>query len=188
MFLPDYLMKTFDKTKIGNRPLITSSGNLFEIITQNNNKSNVTNPLFIFSLILTCVVFMSFSKNNSVKKFVQGFDGFIFFNTGLMGILILIMWFGTDHLMCSNNYNLIWAWPTHTIAAFYMNRPKKLAKNYFKIVALINILLLSIWFFLPQHMNISLIPLILLLIFRSAVIGLKKNNPAQNGKYPIYQI
>ncbi len=187
MFLPDYLMKTFDKTKIGNRPLISSSGNLFAITPQNNHKSIVTNPLFIFSFILLCIVFMRFSKNNSIQKFVHGFDGFIFFITGLMGILMLIMWFGTDHLMCSNNYNLIWAWPTHTIAAFYVNSPKNHVKKYFKIVAIINTLLLFVWFFLPQHMNISLIPFILLLIFRSAIIGFKYlNNPAQNGKYPIY--
>ncbi len=173
MFLPDYLMKTFDKTKIGNMPLVSSSQNLYATIPQNNHKNIVTNPFFVFSVLLLCISFMSFSKKLSIQKFVQGFDGFIFFITGLMGILIIFMWFGTEHLMCSSNYNLLWAWPTHTIAAFYVNSQKYQAKNYFKIIAVINTLLLFAWFFLPQHMNISFIPFILLLIFRSIIIGFK---------------
>ena len=189
MFLPDYLMKTFDRTKIGNMPLVSSSKNLYTIIPQNDHKSIVTNPFFIFSVLLLSILVMSFSKNNSIQKFVQGFDGFIFFITGLLGILIIFMWFGTDHLMCRNNYNLLWTWPTHTIAAFYINSRKYRAKNYFKIIAISNTILLFAWFFLPQHMNISLIPFILLLIFRSVMIGFKnKNNSVPNGKYPIYHI
>ncbi len=173
MFLPDYLMKTFDKTKLGNMPLVSFSQNLYATVPQNNHKNIVTNPFFIFSVLLLCIAFMSFSKKKSIQKFVQGFDGFMFFITGLMGILILFMWFGTEHLMCSSNYNLLWAWPTHTIAAFYVNSQKYQAKNYFKIIAVINTLLLFAWFFLPQHMNISFIPFILLLIFRSIIIGFK---------------
>jgi hypothetical protein len=173
MFLPDYLMKTFDKTKLGNMPLVSFSQNLYATVPQNNHKNIVTNPFFIFSVLLLCIAFMSFSKKKSIQKFVQGFDGFMFFITGLMGILILFMWFGTEHLMCSSNYNLLWAWPTHTIAAFYVNSQKYQAKNYFKIIAVINTLLLFAWFFLPQHMNISFIPFILLLIFRSVIIGFK---------------
>jgi hypothetical protein len=104
---------------------------------------------------------------------VYGFDGFIFFITGLVGILILFMWFGTDHVMCRNNYNLLWALPTHAITAFYIHSKKRSIANYFKLTTIINSALLLAWFFLPQHMNTSLIPFIMLLIFRSAMAGYK---------------
>ena len=38
--------------------------------------------------------------------------------TGLLGILIIIMWFGTDHQGCGNNLNVLWCLPTNIILAF----------------------------------------------------------------------
>lgn len=173
MFLPDYLMKTFDSSKIDGRPLVASSKNLYAISPANNHSRFVAQPGFIFGILFLIIAGLSFSKNNSVQKFMYGFDGFIFFITGLLGFLILFMWFGTDHIMCKNNYNLLWAWPTHVVSAFYINSRKHNAVIYFKITAIINSVLLLAWFFLPQHMNLSIAPFILLLILRSAIAGFK---------------
>jgi len=170
MFLPEYLMKTLDKTKIGRTPVVQASYNLYLTTPQNKSKNYLTHPEIIFSLLFLLIVFLSFSKNISVQKFIQNFDAFIFFIIGVSGILILFMWFGTDHLMCRNNYNLLWAWPLHTIAAFYTHSKKSSAKNYFTLTAIVNIALLLLWFFLPQHLNISFIPVVMLLIFRSVMI------------------
>jgi hypothetical protein len=177
MFLPDYLMKTFDQSTIEHRPLVASRKNLYAVSLGNKHVDFITHPGFIFSLLFLIVVGLSFSKNISVQRFIYGFDGFLFFITGLIGVLILFMWFGTDHIMCRNNYNLLWALPTHAIAAFYIHTKKRDAANYFKLATIINFALLLAWFFLPQHMNTSLIPFIMLLIFRSAIAGynMKKN-------------
>ncbi len=174
MFLPEYLMKTLDHTKTGTTPVVLSSQNLYATSPQNSKKNFLTHPEFLFSVLFLVIVMLSFSKNHSIQKIICNFDGIIFFITGFMGILILIMWFGTDHIMCSNNLNLLWAWPTHTIAALYIYNRKSIVKNYFKLAALVNAVLLISWFFLPQHMNISFIPIVMLLIFRSAVIGYKR--------------
>ncbi|MEO6330461.1 MAG: DUF4105 domain-containing protein [Ginsengibacter sp.] len=176
MFLPDYLMKTFDNTKIGNTSLVLSSQNLYATSPQNIGKNYITHPEFIFSVLLVVIVLLSFSKKASVEKFIYYFDSLLFLSTGLLGILILIMWFGTDHIMCRDNYNLLWAWPTHAIAAFYINGNKSAAKNYFKLTAFISSILLLVWFFLPQHMNISMIPVVMLLIFRSGMIVYNRKN------------
>jgi hypothetical protein len=173
MFLPDYLMKTFDNTKIGSAPLVASSKNLYQISLEGKHTNVVAHPAFIFSVLFLVIVALSFSKNNSVQKFIYGFDGFIFFITGFLGALILFMWFGTDHAMCKSNYNLLWAWPTHVISAFYINSRKRNTYIYFKITAIINSALLLTWFLLPQHMNTALIPFVMLLVFRSAVAGFK---------------
>ena len=173
MFLPDYLMKTFDNTRIGHTPLVAFSKNLYPISLQSKRNNFATHPAFIFSILFLLIVVLSFSKNNSIQKFIYGFDGFIFFITGLLGVIMLFMWFGTDHTMCKSNYNLLWAWPTHVIFAFYINSRKRNAAIYFKLTAMINSVLLLTWFLLPQHMNTSLIPFVMLLIFRSAIAGYK---------------
>lgn len=178
MFLPGYLMKTLDRSKIGSTAIVLSSKNLYATSAKKNNKNFLTHPEFAFSIFFLIIVLLSFLKSNSIQKFLYSLDGFIFFVIGLTGILILFMWFGTDHKMCSNNFNLLWAWPTHAVAAFFINSRNARLKNYFKLTALVNSLLLLSWFFLPQHMNTSFIPVVMLLIFRSAIIAYKQQRIA----------
>jgi Domain of unknown function (DUF4105) len=167
MFLPDYLMKSFDNTTIGNRRLVQDKHHLFDSALPPQKINITAHPFFIFSCTFLLIVLLGFSKNTLVTRLLNAFDGFIFFITGVMGILLLFMWFGTDHIMCKDNFNLLWAWPTNAVAAFYIHSEKPRARKYFMIYAVFNLVLLACWFFLPQHMNPSLMPLIAILIFRS---------------------
>jgi len=169
MFLPDYLMKTFDSSTIEARPLVAEKHSLFKINYSPIEKDNLTHPLFIFTCLFVLIALLSYSKNIFIQKFLSAFDGFLFFIIGLLGILLVFMWFGTDHIMCRNNYNLLWAWPTNIVAAFYIHSKRSWAKKYFILYAVFNLILLGFWFFLPQHMNPALIPIILILILRSFI-------------------
>jgi hypothetical protein len=171
MFLPDYLLKGFDSARIGNRPAVVSKSNVYDLQPEKVQKNFFISPFFIFSLLLAVIIFMSSSKNNSFQKFLYGFDGFIFFMAGFSGLLILFMWFCTDHVMCRNNYNLLWALPTHAVMAFFIHGKKGWARKYFIVTAVINSLVLIAWFFLPQQMNSAFIPIVLLLIVRSIAYG-----------------
>lgn len=166
MFLPDYLMKTFDSTTIDSRKLVEKKNIILNQNISEAGYSFITNPIFIFTSFFVLIALLSFSKNTLIKRFFISLDGFLFFMTGVLGFLLLFMWFGTDHLMCKSNYNLLWAWPTNAIAAFYIHSKKKKAKLYFRIYSFFNLVVLADWFFLPQHMNPSLIPIIALLIYR----------------------
>ncbi len=167
MFLPDYLLETFDSTTIDSRPLVADKHQLLELNLPAVTINYFSHPVFIFSCFFLLIVFLSFSKNPFLKKILIAFDGFMFFITGLLGILLLFMWFGTDHVMCKDNFNLLWAWPTNSIAAFYIHSKKRPGTKYFMIYAIFNLILFGCWFFLPQHMNPALIPIIAILIFRS---------------------
>lgn len=175
MFLPDYLMKSFDNASIGTRPLVAEKDQLTKVDYSKINKENLLHPFFIFLCLFVLIAFLSFSKNVSIQKVVFGFDAFLVFVTGFLGVLILFMWFGTDHLMCKDNYNLLWAWPANFFAAFFIHSRKRWAQIYFLIYAIFLILVLCVWFFLPQHFNVSLIPVILILILRSFIYISKKS-------------
>lgn len=176
MFLPDYLLKGFDSATIGGRPVVISKNILIDIAGVKEQSNFFTSPLFIFSLLFVIVILLSVSKNNSIQKLLYGFDGFIFFIAGFSGILILFMWFGTDHIVCQNNYNLLWTWPTHFVMAFFIHSRKNWPKIYFSITAVAQMLVLFVWFFLPQQMNPAFIPIVLLLIFRSIVYAKQPGN------------
>jgi hypothetical protein len=77
------------------------------------------------------------------------------------------MWFGTDHKTTVNNYNLLWALPTHAVMAFYVHSKKTWVKKYFRIICYLTLALALTWFLLPQQMNKALLPILLLIMFRS---------------------
>ncbi len=167
-FLPDNLMKAVDSSN----HLVLSKENLYPIDNSSNTKPLFFTPTIAFTLLLLFVIGLGFYQNNFIQNILNGFYGLFFYLTGLLGCILLFMWFGTNHAMCKNNFNLLWAWPTHAIMAFFINSKKKWVKRYFLLTAIGLILVLITWFFLPQQMNSSLIALLLLLIY----ICIKKLN------------
>ena len=166
MFLPDYLMLAFDSATVGQRQLVREKHKLIDLDTDAKKRDFLTDPITIFTAIFLIVIFLSFSKKAIIKRILIALDGFLLFMTGLLGILIIFMWIGTDHLMTKDNYNLLWAWPTNVIAAFYIHSKKSSATKYLFLYALFSLLLLVCWFFIPQHLNPALMPVIGILIFR----------------------
>ena len=172
-FLPDNLMKSLDSSNTDHN-LVLSKTNLYTVIKEKNQVYFPT-PLVFFSLIFFIVVMIGFGRSSAARSFLLGFDGIFFFLTGLLGIILIFMWTATDHIMCKNNFNLLWAWPTHTLLAFFINSKKSWVKRYFKVTAVVLGLLLLAWFFLPQQMNYALIPVVLLMIWRSFSRSIVRN-------------
>lgn len=181
MFLPDNLMMAFDSATIGATPLVKDKDVIYKNKYVPHKHNNVTGPLFIFSCLFVLIAFLSFSNSKRMERFLAGLDGVLFFINGLIGVILLFMWFATDHYMTKDNYNLLWAWPVNIIAAFFVHSPRRWPRVYFIVFALAQILLLSLWFFLPQKLNIALIPLNGILIFRCFLYNpLNKRMNARN--------
>lgn len=169
-FLPDNLMISLDSAAT---PLVLTHQDLYTVNTE-DVKGTLLTPLNIFIALLLIITAISFAKNKFAKGFITGFDFLFFFLTGLLGIILLLMWFATDHSMTKQNLNLLWAFPTHTVAAFFISSKKAWAKKYFMFTAVAMVVVLLAWFFLPQQLNTALMPLVLLLLYRSAVKGFAK--------------
>ena len=176
-FLPENLMKALDSTK--NTTIVSTSKNLY-VLGETNNKSSLFTPLVLFSLFLLVFVFLSFFKNKNALNILSLLDSFLFFTVGLLGIILVLMWVGTDHIMTKNNYNLLFAWPMHIVYAFFMHKNTKRVKTYSLLVAVFLILFLCCWFFVAQKMNNALLPLIVLMIWRVGSSTIKANNFRKN--------
>lgn len=166
MFLPDYLLKGFDSAVVGNHSLVSPPQTILQMPSPLNEKPFFT-PEIVFSLLLVIVVSLSFIPSKWAIVSLRVFDFLFFFILGLAGLLVLFMWFGTDHKVCQDNFNLLWALPTNVLMAFFVHSKKQWVKSYFQIIFWITIVLALTWFFLPQQMNNALIPILLLVIFRS---------------------
>jgi hypothetical protein len=166
MFLPDYLLKGFDSAIVNNQPLVAPPQTILQMPSPLKDRSFFA-PAVAFSLLLVLIVVISFVKLTWARSAIGVFDFLFFFILGLAGFLLLFMWFGTDHAVCQNNYNLFWALPTNLVMAFFVHSKKDWVRKYFSIVCWLTIALAVTWFFLPQQMNNALLPVILLIIFRS---------------------
>jgi hypothetical protein len=169
-FLPDNLMYALDSTR---NVKITDAPHQAYVVTAKENKGSWFTPTVLFSMILCFFILLSLSKNRYILGILHKLDLLLFLLTGLFGILLIFMWIGTDHTMTKNNYNLLWALPFHAIYAFVMNRNTVRVRMYSLLTAIFLILVLCCWFFLAQQMNNALIPLVLLLIYRSAARGIE---------------
>jgi len=166
MFLPDYLMKGLDNTDNDGKPIVVSKKTILDLPSPIEPSSNYA-PLItigLFSLLYSSLYWLSRKKKNTYKIL----DSFLFFMTGLLGILLLVMWTMTDHTVCKNNWNIMWAIPTNIIVAFLNQKIRSWLPKYFLLCFIVSIVLVGGWFWLPQSFNIALLPLVLLLTYRYA--------------------
>ena len=168
MFLPEFFMKGLNYATDSSQPFVKE----FKII-YTGNKQQITSwkymPLAVTALSCLFLFFISALKNKWAKAVIKFVDILLLYITGLIGVLLLFMWFATDHTVCKNNLNIAWALPTNFIVAFFIIKKPAWLSTYFFIATLINALLLASWFWLPQQINIALLPVVLYLLNRYVV-------------------
>ena len=167
MFLPDYLYKGFDSAGIGSKPLVKEKRPVYNPPAATTVQKPFFTPFIAFAAGLAVFIILSLVKQKWSNRLLRLLDFLLFFSTGLLGMVLVVMWTGTDHVLCRNNYNLLWAPPLHAIAAFFLNSRKKIMNQYMALCVIVYALLLAFWVILPQELNKDLVPLILLLIWRS---------------------
>lgn len=168
MFLPDYIESSFDHATINGQPLVTNKISTFEPEAQ--EVTGPPHPLIVFGIFLLITIGISVLdwQRGKVSKW---FDVPFFTVLGLLGILLILLWTATDHRAAANNFNILWALPTHLIVWGLLKRnPSNFVRKYFLIVAGISAVLLLVWFILPQQLNLFLIPVVASILIRSFII------------------
>ncbi len=136
MFLPDFLSKgllgaSVNGQKVSTQPVTMLHGGPEPIIG--------TNQPMVLTVVLALLTILGLSVGQ--LKILGRVMSFILLTaTGLLGCLILVMWFGTNHQTCANNFNLLWLLPTNLILAF--SKPKGRGKYSLMAIAFIFITLL----------------------------------------------
>ena len=97
-------------------------------------RKDLSHAIMVTTLLLVVGLLLTFARSKTFQKIANVFDITYFLILGLMGCFMLFMWFGTDHELCRDNYNLLWALPTHLIAVFYVQKKchvyKKILRSY----------------------------------------------------------
>lgn len=159
MFLPDYLRDGLAKATInGNR--VTTDPEL--LVPGSFYKPAGFNWMLLLTLVLAglTIIGLTYAPLHVLGKVMSSL---LLLLTGLLGTLMVVMWLGTDHQGCQNNYNILWALPTNLILAFI----RKSNKGRYALVAIILIgVSLVLHVLKVQELPIlELSPLLLALLF-----------------------
>ena len=173
MFTPNYLLAGLDAAVINKtQPVVKQKRTLLDAATPIQPTWNYL-PLFLFSVVCGLLALLYVSPSKKAQTISRYVDSFLLYLTGLLGVLLVFMWWGTDHRMTKDNYNLLWALPTNLIAVLFLWRNPAWLKNYFYIAFAVTAVTLIGWFWLPQELNISLGPFVLLMLYRYGSLAIK---------------
>jgi len=171
MFLPDYIEYSFDNASINSKPIVKQKVAVYEAIPEGIPFS-LFHPWIVFGAFLLITIVLSYYDWKR-KKLSLWFDVTVFSAVGWIGVLLLLLWTATDHQASARNFNLLWAFPVHAIAAIFLlrkNSGSSLAK-YFLGTAILLATTLLFWPLLPQQLNVFLIPIVMALMIRALLIS-----------------
>lgn len=164
MFLPDYLMYNLEVAQIQRNgmksPLVSKTT---EILKEKRTPEKASNILWLFWVLFGFCILTAFFIH---PKHLRWFDIAFFLTAGLLGVVIALLWFATDHSATKWNFNLFWALPTWIWIAFMLMR-KKPKYKVFKIHGIIMFAFLIFWIAIPQNLHAAVVPIALALGVRS---------------------
>ncbi|MCK0132249.1 DUF4105 domain-containing protein [Flavobacteriaceae bacterium F08102] len=162
-FLPDYIHATFAESTLHEKPIVKKDHYLYKSEPA-PIKSTIFSPLLVFSLLAILVIFLTLRdiKRGKRSRFL---DFCLFFIPGIIGLLILLLWFATDHSATANNFNILWAFAPNLVIAFVLVKkqlPPWIIPYVWGLVALIDVTIV-LWIIQVQLFPIALIPIVLML-------------------------
>ena len=130
-------------------------------------RENIPSPLLInliLSLIIIAVTIFNFKRN----KWNKSLDTLIFLISGSIGVLIIYLWFFSNHFAGAQNFNFLWAFPFNfaLIFAIYKSKIPNWSIGFIKLLIIMIILLFLHWSTGVQKYNLTLLPIFVALLIR----------------------
>ncbi len=171
-FLPDYMEEAFARAEIQGdgptRPLVKETNVILDFPKPEQGVIGAFNPYWLFwlvAILFSAITYIGFKR----KKLFIGFDIALFSILGILGIVIFLLWFATDHSATKWNWNILWAFPGHlflAIALFSKNL-KPWVRKYLLAALILADAAVVFWILGWQSFHPSLIPILLVIILRT---------------------
>ncbi|WP_396635078.1 DUF4105 domain-containing protein [Maribacter sp. R86514] len=167
LFLPIYVYEQMKHTTLDGKPIVKKETVLLDIPEQEDRSPLFLTPLFWLSIVLLLVCYITYTDYKNLRR-NKWLDFGLFIVTGLAGVLILFLWFATDHLATKANFNSLWAFAPNIIIAFIVVK-KQIPTWMITYIIFLTILLgitCILWMFKIQVFSILLIIVLLALAIR----------------------
>ena len=164
-FLPAYFMKALDTRKNGSTDLVKGKSTILDFSKemQTRFKRPWFTPMLVFGILL-CIEVLIFLFVKKKSRLVIAYDRLWYIIMGLASVLLLIMWFLTDHLATKANWNILWVHPFFLILGFR----KSYINNRILLLVSASLLILTLigWSLIPQQFHYAFIPIICILLLK----------------------
>lgn len=171
-FLPNYVLKANTETHIKNNnkgwfPLVKETNYLNKQKKIKKSSFSITSPWVIFS-ILGALLFISVWRDKRNENRTKYVDITIFTITGVIGLILIFLWFGTDHQATKFNYNILWAFPLNIffIKTISSNNYNKRIIQFINLLRILLFLMFFHWVTGVQKFPIPILPLLIGLLIR----------------------
>lgn len=161
LFLPNYVMRQLNYMTLEKTPLMLQERTILKE-AQKQHPTIFLSPLFWLSVVLIIVILITYLdfKRGTRSRWL---DFSLFFATGVAGLVIVFLWFFTEHTTTVLNFNILWAFPLNFVVAFLLLRkgPKiKWLFYYILVLLVLSAAVLLLWRLKIQVFS----PLLLLLL------------------------
>lgn len=179
MYLPKNIYSFFENATIGQnkKPLVKQSEIIYSKIETPKPSQFLSSPLFILGVISILIIYITYNDYRKEKR-TTWLDVFLFTITGVIGIIILLLWFATDHTGTHQNYNLLWAFAINVLVVGQLLKkiPSAWFVKYIKLLIILLCLLTLHWAVGVQVYAIGLIPFLIALLLRYVFLVKHYNN------------
>lgn len=167
-FLPDFLLEILDGATLDGKALVAKEHPL--LMHRLGPAELGPSPTALLWVVAGLLMIWIGVRTLTGKRI--GFSvRLLCFVFGLVGLLLLVMWFLTDHDTTTQNFNLLWANPLLLGALV-----PKWRKPLMKVVMVMVLVFLVLFPLLPQGFHYGFVPLgLLVLLTASAVLVSKKS-------------
>ena len=174
-FIPEKLMQYMDELMIDYSKPITKNI-IFSPDSPSRYNEGFPKPFLLNSIISFLIILLTYFnfKNNSWNRSI---DFIIYLFSGLVGVLIIYLWFFSNHFASAQNFNFLWAFPFNLVVVFALIRktPPLWTINFVKLNIILLILLFIHWTTGVQKYNITLLPIFISLLVRYSYLVIQIN-------------
>jgi Domain of unknown function (DUF4105) len=171
MFLPDSLEKEFHYAHAGENLVVERSEEILP------SEIQFFTPFWMFSLVLILGILLTLVKKKKWPTLLI-VDRVFLSIVGLIGCLVVFLWFFTDHHATVGNLNILWAHPLWLFMA-WLPPANSWAQKLYKFCGAIILMTLLSFVFLPQQLHVATIPIMLFCVLICAKF---KYNSVEKGE------
>lgn len=173
-FIPMEMMWQYDTLLTANGTPMTKENK--QVLTdQRPSLGKGLSPTLVMWSLFVVVLFLSLYAEQRGWK-LYWLDAPLYSLGFLISLLLLFMWFGSDHWCTKWNMNLLWANPLLVLPLLRLRKPRVF--DSLPMIAILMILIVG-WVVWPQHLNAAVLPIILIILIRLS-IRLNRNSKNTN--------
>ena len=163
MFLPDYLESIIDQSTITKDNAIKAKNlvGLKQPIIVSGKKTRETYNISIYAWLSLLITFSLLILKK--EKLFNIWTSTNLLLTGILGVLLVFMWWATDHSGTKYNLNLLWASPFNLllIGVIIFKKWNKFSFIYIIITGILLFSTILFWFTMAQELNPFVKPIII---------------------------